>query len=1056
MKSLDTRKLPRPIAAIRPAASGGGRFLIVDNHPSNVTVLRTQLEAEGCTVFVAANGVEALRVLEREHVDGVVSDILMPRMDGYRLCLEVRKSKNFGALPFVLYTGTYNSPADRELACTAGADAYIEKPAPIKAILAELRAAAGKPRQAAAIGATPELETPILRQYNEALVRKLEEKSADLGRAYEGLAQSEARISGMVEAAMDAIVTVDEQHCIILFNAAAEKMFGYPRADVLGRPLDAFLPPRFREAHGRQIALFGQTEAGTQLMELRTVWGLRRDGTEFPIEASVSKLDTLDGRRYTVFLRDITARYGAEHALAGSEAALRRAQQLAKLAHVVTGPSGEFESYSDTLAALIGTPSHKMPATSRQWFELVHKDDRAALRKSVIHAVRSGARTQMQYRLRRGDDVVYLHHVMDPLREPLDPTARASRWFHTMQDISAAKQAELRILRLNCVLSALGGINALIVRTSNRDELLQESCRIAVEAGQFPKAWIGLIDDDSQELRFAAGFGGSEAFYESVRSMLREHTLQGSRLVATAIRALKPAISNDLLRESRPLKDAVESGSRSLAVLPLIVDGRAVGVLAIHAEIAGFFDLAEVNLLRELAGDISLAVHHLKKAEREDHVANYDKLTGLPNRRLFAERLAQALLAPAVDGAILAVILLDLERFRRINQTHGRAAGDELLQLVGWRLQQVTESPARIGADVFAFKVRGKRTVTEVALVLEDISAACFGAPFTLGGEELRIGSRFGVAVFPGDGADAETLLRNAEAALRRARSAAEHCVFYAPVLNARAAEALRMESKLRRAIERQEFVLYYQPKITLADRRISGVEALMRWRDPTGGLVLPGQFIPVLEESGLIGAVGQWALHQALTDQKRWRTAGYAAPRVAVNVSSLQLRKHDFAEMIAQIVRSNEGAALELEITESMIIEQVDRTIEALKRIRACGVNVAIDDFGTGYCSLSYIAKLPVTSLKIDRAFILGMSEGPEGLAIVSSIIALAHSLKLNVVAEGVETEEQARLLQLLACDEAQGYLFSKPLPSEALEELLRDGCALPLENLQASPPHP
>jgi EAL domain-containing protein (putative c-di-GMP-specific phosphodiesterase class I) len=320
----------------------------------------------------------------------------------------------------------------------------------------------------------------------------------------------------------------------------------------------------------------------------------------------------------------------------------------------------------------------------------------------------------------------------------------------------------------------------------------------------------------------------------------------------------------------------------------------------------------------------------------------------------------------------------------------------------------------------------------------------------------LRIGSRFGVAVFPGDGADAETLLRNAEAALRRARSAAEHCVFYAPVLNARAAEALRMESKLRRAIERQEFVLYYQPKITLADRRISGVEALMRWRDPTGGLVLPGQFIPVLEESGLIGAVGQWALHQALTDQKRWRTAGYAAPRVAVNVSSLQLRKNDFAEMIAQIVTSNEGAALELEITESMIIEQVDRTIEALKRIRACGVNVAIDDFGTGYCSLSYIAKLPVTSLKIDRAFILGMSEGPEGLAIVSSIIALAHSLKLNVVAEGVETEEQARLLQLLACDEAQGYLFSKPLPSEALEELLRDGCALPLENLQASPPHP
>jgi diguanylate cyclase (GGDEF)-like protein/PAS domain S-box-containing protein len=1044
-KLLHARKFPGQLAALLPAQSVGGRFLVVDDHPANVTLLRTQLEAQGCAVLTAGNGVEALRVLEREAVDGIISDILMPRMDGYRLCLEVRKSKVFGALPFVLYTGTYNSAADRELARCAGADAYIEKPAPIQTILSELRAASGKSRPPSAIGATAEIETPILRQYNAALVRKLEEKSADLGRAYEGLAQSEARISGMVEGAMDAIVTLDEQRNIILFNAAAEKMFDYPRTEVLGKPLDTFLPLRFRAAHGRQMELFGQAGSAIKPMGLRTVWGLRRDGTEFPVEASVSKLDTLVGQRYTVFLRDITARYRAEQALASSEAALRRAQELARLAHVVTGPGGEFESCSDTLAALIGTPSDQMPATPHQWFELVHKDDRASVRKSVIQAQRSGTRTEMQYRLQRGDGVIYLHHVMDPLPQPLDPSARSGRWFHTMQDISAAKRAELRILRLNRVLSALGGINALIIRSGNRDELLQESCRIAVEAGQFPKAWIGLIDDDSQELRFAAGHGGSEAFYESIRSMLREDV--GGRLVGKAIQGLKPMISNDLLHDPRQLKESVDSGSRSLAVLPLIVDGRAVGVLTIHAEIAGFFDHEEVNLLRELASDISFAIHHLKKAEQLAHVANYDKLTGLPNRRLFGERLAQALLAPAADGTLLAVILLDLERFRRINQTHGRAAGDELLQLVGWRLQQVTKSPARIGVDVFAFEVRGKRTASEVALALEDISAACFGAPFTLAGEELRIGSRFGVAVFPGDGADAETLLRNAEAALRRARSAAEHCVFYAPVLNARAAEALRMESKLRRAIEREEFVLYYQPKVTLADGRISGVEALMRWRDPAGGLVLPGQFIPVLEESGLIAAVGQWALHQALKDQKRWRAAGHAAPRVAVNVSSLQLRKQDFAQMIEAIVESTEGAALELEITESMIIEQVDRTIEALKKIRACGVNVAIDDFGTGYCSLSYIAKLPVTSLKIDRAFILGMSEGREGLAIVSSIIALAHSLKLTVVAEGVETQEQARLLRQLGCDEAQGFLFSRPLPFEAIEELLRGRAALPLE---------
>jgi diguanylate cyclase (GGDEF)-like protein/PAS domain S-box-containing protein len=1038
--ALDDRDSPNQIGGFLAAKSGGRKILVVDDNPSNVRLLRVQLEAKGCTILAATNGFEALELLQHERVDGVISDILMPGMDGYRLCLELRKSRIFGALPFVLYTGTYNSAADRELARVAGADAYIEKPAAIETILAELQAAADKPGAPVAITSTQELQAPVLRQYNEALVRKLEEKSADLTRTNELLARSEGRLSGMIEAAMDAIVTVNEQQAVILFNAAAEKMFGYTRADALHKTLDTFLPERFRAAHGKQIESYGHAAIGALPMGLRTVWGLRRDGTEFPIEASISMLDGPDGRQLTVFLRDITARYRAEQALARSDAALRQAEQLAKLAHVITGPEGRFESGSDTLPALIGMSSDQISVMGRRWLELVHADDRESVRKSAVHAARSGAHTEMQYRLQRADGLVYLHHVMEPLADRLNPTSRATRWFHTIQDISASKQAELRIRRLNRVLSALGGINALIIRTSNRDQLLQESCRIVVEAGQFPKAWIGLIDEDSQELRFGAGYGGSEAFHESIRSMLREDALQSSRLVAQAIRALKPVVANDLLREAIPLTDAMETGSRSLAVLPLIVDGRAAGVLVIHAEISGFFDQEEINLLRELAGDISFALHHLKKAEEQAHVANYDKLTGLPNRRLFAERLTQALLAPAANGAILAVILLDLERFRRINQTHGRAAGDELLQLVGWRLQQVTKSPARLGVDVFAFEVRGKRTVTEVALALEDISAACFGAPFTLAGEELRIGSRFGVALFPGDGDNAETLLRNAEAALRRARSTAEHCVFYAPVLNARAAEALRMESKLRRAIERQEFVLYYQPKITLADRRISGVEALMRWRDPAGGLVLPGQFIPVLEESGLIGAVGQWALHQALTDQKRWRAAGYAALPVAVNVSSLQLRKNDFAEMIEAIVASNEGAALELEITESMIMEQVDRTIEALKRIRACGVSVAIDDFGTGYCSLSYIAKLPVTSLKIDRAFILGMSEGPEGLAIVSSIIALAHSLKLKVVAEGVETEEQARLLQRLACDEAQGFLFSRPLPFEAIEELLRE----------------
>jgi EAL domain-containing protein (putative c-di-GMP-specific phosphodiesterase class I) len=334
--------------------------------------------------------------------------------------------------------------------------------------------------------------------------------------------------------------------------------------------------------------------------------------------------------------------------------------------------------------------------------------------------------------------------------------------------------------------------------------------------------------------------------------------------------------------------------------------------------------------------------------------------------------------------------------------------------------------------------------VTELARAFEELAARCFAEPFNVAGEELRLTCRGGISLFPSDGITAEVLLRHAEAALRQAKLTSEHSAFYAPDLNVRASEALALESGLRRAIERDEFVLYYQPKVTLSDRRICGLEALIRWRDPQGRLVLPGVFIPVLEQSGQIGQVGQWALRQALADQGRWRAAGLNPPRVAVNVSAIQLRKLDFADVIGRVLAANVGASLELEITESMIMEQVDRSIAALKQIRALGVTVAIDDFGTGYCSLSYVAKLPVNSLKIDRTFIVGMTESADGLAIVSSMIALAHSLKLKVVAEGVETEEQEQQLRLLACDEAQGYLFGKPAPYEAIEHCLRAGEAV------------
>lgn len=910
-KPIDTREFACQVAAFF-APQITAPLLIVDDHPANLRLLRAQLQAEGENVIEAANGVEALERLASQKVRGVISDILMPHMDGYRLCMEVRRHADFADLPFVLYTSTYDSPADRTLAHSAGADAYVSKPAPVAVLLDALREAGQRHREP--IQPVAELQSPVLKQYNASLIRKLEEKSAQLGEACEDLEQTEARLSGLVESAMDAIIALDESQHIVLFNAAAERLFGCTREQALNVSIDRFIPARFQQAHRAHVDRFGDAAEPARRMGARTVWAQHVDGSEIPVDATISQLRTARGLLFTVFLRDVTERLRAEEALARSENRLRR---------------------------------------------------------------------------------------------------------------------------VNRVLSVLSGINSLIVRASDQNELLSRSCRIAVEDGAFPCAWIGLLDESNDELRVVAAH--RDDVVDDVQRDSPALAVDADRRAPwrQAMDSLHPVVIDDLRAE--PLTPASIDGVRSLAALPLVIDDRAVGVLVIHAVEPGFFDHEEMELLSELAGDIAFALDHLHKADRIRFLANYDALTGLPNRSQFAEYLSRALKARSDGDAVLTVLLVDLERFRYVNQTRGRVVGDDLLRQVGVRLREFNDSAARFGEDVFALKLRGLHTAADVAHTCIELAQRCFGRPFVVGGKSLRIGCRAGIAVCPTDGNDADTLVHNAEAALRRARVMAEPFVFYAPELNARAADALTLESKLHNAIERSEFVLHYQPKVSFADRRITGVEALIRWHDPDQAqLVPPDRFIPILEESGLIGAVGHWALQQALAEQAEWGKQGLEVPRVAVNVSPLQLRKVDFASDVAALVVARNNA-LELEITESVIMEDVERNIVALGDIREAGVTVAIDDFGTGYCSLAYVARLPVTSLKIDRAFIEGMTFGAEGVAIVSSIIAMAHALHLTVVAEGVETDEQAQLLSALGCDEAQGFLFSRPVPAADIATLLR-----------------
>ena len=600
------------------------------------------------------------------------------------------------------------------------------------------------------------------------------------------------------------------------------------------------------------------------------------------------------------------------------------------------------------------------------------------------------------------------------------------------------------LLRLNRVYAVLSGINMLIVRVRNRDELFTQACRIAVEHGQFKMAWIGVVDRSAMKIVPAAAAGSTPEFMAFIQDKLplAEESPMGDALAARTIREKKAFVSNDTQSDPRVRfkKEHLERGTRSMAVLPLLVADEAVGMLALYAGEADFFDEREMKLLTELADDIAFAIDHLGKQDRLDYLAYYDALTGLANRSLFLERTSQYMRSAARDGHQAALFLIDLQRFKNINDSLGQAAGDALLkQVAQWLSHKVGDANllARIDADHFAVVLPLLKQDGNVAHLLEKAMDAFEEHPFRLGDGVFRVATTAGVALFPGDGDTADALFKSAEAALKKAKAGGDRYLLYAHQMTAAAAGKVTLENQLRQALGRSEFVLHFQPLVSLAHGELTGAEALIRWNDPCTGLVPPGRFIPLLEETGLIHEVGRWALHRTIAEHLRWRTAGLPAVRISVNVSALQLRNRAFVAEVRQAVDVDPGAAagLQLEITESLLMEDVKHSIATLQAIRAMGVRIAIDDFGTGFSSLSYLAKLPVDALKIDRSFVTDMTASPEGLALVSTIIDLAHSLKLKVVAEGVETEEQSRLLRLLDCDEMQGFLFSKPLPGAEFE---------------------
>jgi len=663
---------------------------------------------------------------------------------------------------------------------------------------------------------------------------------------------------------------------------------------------------------------------------------------------------------------------------------------------------------------LYGQPVEAFFAAPELWYEAVHPEDRAAV-VAHSHRIMAGESAQIEYRIRCPDRGI--RWVLDRSHVVRDAAGKASRIDGITTDITERKLQQERVLRLNHLYTVLSGINTAIVRICDKQTLFDESCRIAVELGQFRLAWIGLIDEPSRMVKPVAIAGCDEGYVASL-SLSLDAAPGCEGPVASSIREGRLCVCNDIENDPtmKPWRDqALRRGYRAVAALPLKTEGKVKGCLALYASEAQFFRDEEKHLLAELSADIGFSLDHIATEERLNHLAFYDALTGLANRALFLDRLSQII--ERGHGGAFAVLVFDIDRFKQINETLTYEAGDFFLRVLAERLRAIVPETAlaRPSGDDIALCLGDIEGEADVVRFITETLLPAVTKPFHYDDQELRIALKLGIACFPQDARDAETLLNQAELAHRETKNVGEAFLFFAPDMNVRAAEFLILETKLRRALEN---------------------EALVRWRDPADGLVAPGGFVPVLEETGMILEVGRWMIEEAGRQYLRWLEAVPAPPKIAVNVSPIQLRQKNFVSEVEAALKVclDRRGCLELEITESAIMHDVEGNIEKLRQIRDLGVEISIDDFGTGYSSLSYLTRLPLTRLKIDRSFIVNMTESADSLSIVSSIISLAHTLNLKVTAEGVETAEQIKFLKLLRCDEIQGFVFSPPLPPEEI----------------------